>query len=155
MLEIKGKKATAICYAKIIEDEAVEQIKRMCNYELTEGSGVRIMPDVHSGKGCTIGTTMTIKDKACPNIVGVDIGCGMLTFKLQDKEIDFEELDKVCHFIPSGKNVWDGRIERFDLTKLRCYRDLKETRRLQRSLVHLVVETTLLKLILAVTGLII
>ena len=92
------------------------------------------MPDVHSGKGCTIGTTMTIKDKACPNIVGVDIGCGMLTVKLQDKEIDFEELDKVCHFIPSGKNVWDGRIERFDLTKLHCYRDLKDTRRLQRSL---------------------
>ena len=93
MLEIKGKKATAICYAKVIEDEAVEQIKRMCDYELTEGSSVRIMPDVHSGKGCTIGTTMTIKDKACPNIVGVDIGCGMLTVKLQDKEIDFEELD--------------------------------------------------------------
>lgn len=134
MLEIKGKKATAICYTKVIEDEAVEQIKRMCDYELTEGSSVRIMPDVHSGKGCTIGTTMTIKDKACPNIVGVDIGCGMLTVKLQDKEIDFEELDKVCHFIPSGKNVWDGRIERFDLTKLRCYRDLKDTRRLQRSL---------------------
>lgn len=134
MLEIKGKKATAICYTKVIEDEAVEQIKRMCEYGLTEGSSVRIMPDVHSGKGCTIGTTMTIKDKACPNIVGVDIGCGMLTVKLQDKEIDFEELDKVCHFIPSGKNVWDGRIERFDLTKLRCYRDLKDTRRLQRSL---------------------
>ena len=134
MLEIKGKKSTAICYAKVIEDEAVEQIKRMCDYELTEGSSVRIMPDVHSGKGCTIGTTMTIKDKACPNIVGVDIGCGMLTVKLQDKEIDFEELDKVCHFIPSGKNVWDGRIERFDLTKLHCYRDLKDTRRLQRSL---------------------
>lgn len=134
MLEIKGKKATAICYAKVIEDKAVEQIKRMCDYELTEGSSVRIMPDVHSGKGCTIGTTMTIKDKACPNIVGVDIGCGMLTVKLQDKEIDFEELDKVCHFIPSGKNVWDGRIEIFDLTKLHCYRDLKDTRRLQRSL---------------------
>ena len=134
MLEIKGKKATAICYTKVIEDEAVEQIKRMCDYELTEGSSVRIMPDVHSGKGCTIGTTMTIKDKACPNIVGVDIGCGMLTVKLQDKEIDFEGLDKVCHFIPSGKNVWDGRIERFDLTKLHCYRDLKDTRRLQRSL---------------------
>lgn len=134
MLEIKGKKATAICYTKVIEDEAVEQIKRMCDYELTEGSSVRIMPDVHSGKGCTIGTTMTIKDKACPNIVGVDIGCGMLTVKLQDKEIDFEELDKVCHFIPSGKNVWEGRIERFDLTKLHCYRDLKDTRRLQRSL---------------------
>ena len=98
MLEIKGKKATAICYAKVIEDEAVEQIKRMCDYELTEGSSVRIMPDVHSGKGCTIGTTMTIKDKACPNIVGVDIGCGMLTVKLQDKEIDFEGRSFIVDF---------------------------------------------------------
>jgi tRNA-splicing ligase RtcB len=85
MLEIKGKKATAICYAKVIEDEAVEQIKRMCDYELTEGSSVRIMPDVHSGKGCTIGTTMTIKDKACSNIVGVilDVVCLQLNFKIK------------------------------------------------------------------------
>lgn len=134
MLEIKGKKSTAICYAKVIEEEAINQIKRMCDYELTEGSSVRIMPDVHSGKGCTIGTTMTIKDKVCPNIVGVDIGCGMLTVKLQNKEIDFEELDKVCHFIPSGKNVWDGRTEKFDLTQLHCYRSLNDTKRLQRSL---------------------
>ena len=74
MLEIKGKVNTAVCYAKIIEDGAVEQIRRMCDYALTEGSKIRIMPDVHAGKGCTIGTTMTIVDKACPNIVGVDIG---------------------------------------------------------------------------------
>ena len=76
MLEIKGKVNTAICYAKEIEDEAIEQIRRMCDYELTRGSRVRIMPDVHAGKGCTIGTTMTVTDKVCPNIVGVDIGCG-------------------------------------------------------------------------------
>ena len=73
MLEIKGKVNTAICYAKIIEDVAVEQIQRMCDYELTEGSKIRIMPDVHAGKGCTVGMTMTVKDKASPNIVGVDI----------------------------------------------------------------------------------
>ena len=81
MLEIKGKYATAVCYAKVIEDEAIEQIKRMCDYKLTEGSEIRIMPDVHAGKGCTIGTTMTIAGKACPNVVGVDIGCGMYTVK--------------------------------------------------------------------------
>ena len=82
VLEIKGKVNTALCYTKVVEDEAIEQIRRMCDYEFTEGSKIRIMPDVHSGKGCTIGTTMTIKDKAVPNIVGVDIGCGMLTINL-------------------------------------------------------------------------
>lgn len=134
MLEIKGKINTAICYAKVIDEGAIEQIQRMCDYHLTEGSRVRIMPDVHAGKGCTIGTTMTVVDKVCPNIVGVDIGCGMYTVKLADKELDFEKIDEVCHFIPSGMNVWDGRKERFDLINLRCYRSLKNARRLERSL---------------------
>ena len=134
MFEIKGKIATAICYAKVVEDEAIEQIRRMCDYDLTKNSKVRIMPDVHAGKGCTIGTTMTVTDKICPNIVGVDIGCGMYTVKLKDKEIDFEKIDEVCHYIPSGMNVWEGRMERFDLTQLKCYRLLKNTKRLERSL---------------------
>lgn len=60
MFEIKGKAATAICYTKVVEDEAIQQIRRMCDYDLTRGSKVRIMPDVNAGKGCTIGTTMTI-----------------------------------------------------------------------------------------------
>lgn len=134
MLEIKGKMNTAICYATVIEDEAKEQIRRMCDYKLNENSKIRIMPDVHAGKGCTIGTTMTVNDKVCPNIVGVDIGCGMYTLKLADKELDFEKIDEACHYIPSGKNVWEGRMERFDLTNLRCYRSLKDTKRLERSL---------------------
>ena len=134
MLEIKGKMNTAICYAKVVEDVAIEQIKRMCDYELTAGNKVRIMPDVHAGKGCTIGTTMTVTDKACPNIVGVDIGCGMYTVKLADKSLDFEKKDEACHYIPSGRNVWDGRKERFDIQELKCYRALKDTKRLARSL---------------------
>jgi len=134
MLEIKGKMNTAICYAKVVEDVAIEQIKRMCDYELTAGNKVRIMPDVHAGKGCTIGTTMTVTDKACPNIVGVDIGCGMYTVKLADKSLDFEKIDEACHYIPSGRNVWDGRKERFDIQELKCYRALKDTKRLARSL---------------------
>ncbi|MCR5205649.1 MAG: RtcB family protein [Lachnospiraceae bacterium] len=134
MFEIKGKVNTAICYAKVVEDEAIEQVRRMCDYDLTAGSKVRIMPDVHSGKGCTIGTTMTIIDKACPNIVGVDIGCGMYTVVLKDKELDFAKIDEACHYIPSGKCVWEGRKERFDLTDLRCYRSLKDSKRLERSL---------------------
>jgi len=134
MLEIKGKVNTAVCYAKVIEDDAIEQIRRMCDYGLTEGSKIRIMPDVHSGAGCTIGTTMTVSHKVCPNIVGVDIGCGMYTVKLAEKELDFEKIDEAAHFIPSGMNVWEGRIERFDLSVLRCYRELKDTKRLERSL---------------------
>ena len=94
----------------------------------------RIMPDVHAGAGCTIGTTMTIIDKAVPNVVGVDIGCGMYTVRLREAEIDFEKLDAAAHYIPSGLNVWDGRVEKFDLTGLRCYRELKDAGRLERSL---------------------
>lgn len=134
MMEIKGKVNTAICYASVIEDEAIEQIRRMCDYPMTEGSRIRIMPDVHAGKGCTIGTTMTITDKAVPNVVGVDIGCGMYTVNLGKGEIDFEAVDEAAHFIPSGMNVWDGRQERFDLQQLRCYRSLKDAKRLERSL---------------------
>ena len=134
MFEIKGKVNTAICYARIVEDEAVRQILRMCNYEFTQGSKIRIMPDVHAGKGCTIGTTMTITDKAVPNIVGVDIGCGMYTVKLGKVELDMETLDAAAHYIPSGMSVWEGRQERFDLTELRCYRGLKDAKRLERSL---------------------
>ena len=134
MLEIRGAKATAICYATIIEEEAVGQIRRMCDQDFTEGCRVRIMPDVHAGKGCTIGTTMTVNGKAVPNVVGVDIGCGMYTVNLGSQEIDLERFDEACHFIPSGQNAWEGRRERFDLTALCCYRSLQNTRWIERSL---------------------
>lgn len=133
-IEIKGKVNTALCYAKVVENEAIEQIRRMCDYPMTEGSKIRIMPDVHAGKGCTIGTTMTITDKAVPNVVGVDIGCGMYTVNLGKQKIDLEKLDMAAFTIPCGREVWDGRIEKFDLTELRCYRQLKEAKRLERSL---------------------
>ena len=133
-IEIKGKVNTALCYAKVVEDEAIEQIRRMCDYPMTLGSKIRIMPDVHAGKGCTIGTTMTITDKAVPNVVGVDIGCGMYTVNLGKQKIDLEKLDMAAFTIPCGREVWDGRIEKFDLTELRCYRQLKEAKRLERSL---------------------
>lgn len=134
MEEIRGKYNTAISFAKVIEDSAREQIRRMCNHEFTKDSKIRIMPDVHAGKGCTIGTTMTVTDKAVPNIVGVDIGCGMYTVKLETDSLDFEKIDEAAHYIPSRRNVWDFKQERFDLTELHCYRSLKETRRIERSL---------------------
>lgn len=134
MFDIKGKINTAICYAKVVEDEAIEQIRRMCDYEFTAGSKIRIMPDVHAGKGCTIGTTMTVTDKVVPNVVGVDIGCGMYTVNLGKADIDFEKLDAAAHYVPSGQNVWEARQEKFDLQQLRCYRSLKNSKRLEKSL---------------------
>lgn len=133
-MEIQGKFATAIVYANVIEDAAVEQIRRMCDCEFTAGSKIRIMPDVHAGKGCTIGTTMTAQDKVVPNVVGVDIGCGMYTVRLNEREVDFSRLDAAAHSIPSGMHVWEGRREAFALESLRCYRELKDAPRLQRSL---------------------
>ena len=133
-MEIKGKFATAICYAKEIEDGAAEQIRTMCDQKFTEGCRVRIMPDVHAGKGCTIGTTMTIRGKAVPNVVGVDIGCGMYTTKLGNKRADFARVDEICHWIPSGMNVWESRREPFDLEQLRCFSKLKQKTWLKNSL---------------------
>ena len=134
MLEIKGKINTAVCYATVVEEEAVEQIRRMCDHDITRGAKIRIMPDVHAGKGCTIGTTMTIVDKVVPNIVGVDIGCGMYTVELGRIDIDFAKVDAATHYIPSGRAVWEGRVEQFVLSDLRCYRNLKQTKRLEKSL---------------------
>ena len=107
MEEIKGKINTAISYAKTIDENARAQIARMCDYEFTRDSRIRIMPDVHAGKGCTIGTTMTFVDKAVPNIVGVDIGCGMYTVKLEDKTIDFERLDEAPMAYKSADDILD------------------------------------------------
>ena len=133
-MEIRGRCGVAIAYARVIEDEAVEQIRRMCDYEFTEGASIRIMPDVHWGKGCTIGTTMTVRDKVVPNLVGVDIGCGMYTVDLGKGAIDLARFDEAAHYVPSGRNLWDGRQEKFDLLGLRCYRALKDTKRIARSL---------------------
>lgn len=134
MIEIKGKFNTAICFADQIEDGAREQLASLCDMEAFASSKIRIMPDVHAGKGCTIGTTMTVTDKIVPSMVGVDIGCGMYTVYLGNIDIDFEKVDTISHSIPSGRNVWEGRQERFDLTTLRCYRNLKDTKRLERSI---------------------
>ncbi len=134
MIEIKGKFNTARVFATTLEDGAAEQIMAVCDTEAYAGSKIRIMPDVHAGKGCTIGTTMTVSDRVAPAMVGVDIGCGMYTVYLGKIDIDFEKLDEAAHFIPSGRDVWEGRQERFDLTAIRCYRNLQDSRRLERSL---------------------
>ena len=133
-MEIRGRCGVAIAYAKVIEEAAVEQIRRLSDYEFTKGASIRIMPDVHWGKGCTIGTTMTVQDKVVPNLVGVDIGCGMYTVNLGKGEINLARFDEAAHFVPSGRDVWEGRQEKFDLLALHCYRALKDTKRVARSL---------------------
>ena len=106
MIEIQGTYNTAKCFCSSMEDKAAEQIKKVCGQPFFADSKIRIMPDVHMGKGCTIGTTMTVQDKVVPGMVGVDIGCGMETVRLADRKIDFARLDKIIRKeIPYGRNV--------------------------------------------------
>ena len=88
MKQLQGKYTNAIVYTDLVEQEALDQIKLLCDQPIAAGSRVRIMPDVHAGSGCTIGTTMTIGDKIIPALVGVDIGCGMYTVKLDARDMD-------------------------------------------------------------------
>ncbi|MBP3665616.1 MAG: RtcB family protein [Clostridia bacterium] len=134
MTEIIGTYNTAKCFATTIDDGAREQLQLVCDTEAYAGSRIRVMPDVHAGKGCTIGTTMTVTDQVSPSMVGVDIGCGMYTVRLGKVDIDLPAFDAAAHTIPCGRKVWEGRNERFDLTRLRCYRHLKDSKRLERSL---------------------
>ncbi|MBO7674930.1 MAG: RtcB family protein [Atopobiaceae bacterium] len=134
MFTIEGSYETATCFATSIEDAAIEQIRAMCNQPFTKDAHVRIMPDAHAGAGCTIGTTMHVTDKVVPNIVGVDIGCGMYTVNLGCTAIDLPTFDEACHAIPSGFEVWDDCREHFDLTELHCHQSLRDIDRLQRSL---------------------
>ncbi len=134
MIEIKGNFNTALCFTDSVEGLAYEQIKTVCDIEAFADNKIRIMPDVHTGVGCTIGTTMTLTDKVVPNMVGVDIGCGMYTVELGKIDIDLEVFDTAVHTIPCGKAVWEGRKERFDLEELRCFRALKDSKRLERSI---------------------
>ena len=107
-------------FANTIEYDAINQIKELGNFEAYEDSKIRIMPDCHYGAGCTIGTTMTIKDKVTPNLVGVDIGCGMLTIQLKNKEIDLQKLDDtIREFIPCGTNIHSESKAKFDFERLK------------------------------------
>lgn len=109
-------------FAETFENEACEQVRKLADFEPYQNSKIRIMPDSHAGKGCTIGTTMTITDKVTPNLVGVDIGCGMLVVELHERNVDLEKLDAIIHdFIPSGFNVHDEPLKNFAwFTDLRC-----------------------------------
>lgn len=106
MKEIIGQYNSAKVFTDKIDEFSESQIQTLCNQEFIKDSKIRIMPDVHAGAGCTIGTTMTIKDKIVPNLVGVDIGCGMETILLEEKSVDLEKFDKFIYDnIPSGRNI--------------------------------------------------
>ncbi|MBQ4101050.1 MAG: RtcB family protein [Oscillospiraceae bacterium] len=137
MLTINGKFNDAKIFTSELEKSAAGQIEALCNQPFAKDSKIRIMPDVHAGKGCTIGTTMTITDAVVPNLVGVDIGCGMLCVKLKEKRINLPQLDSfITKNIPSGRDVRErphrghGRI---DIEELRCYKKI-DTRRAKESL---------------------
>ncbi len=123
-------------FTENIEQEAINQINDLLHQDAFKDCKVRIMPDVHAGAGCVIGFTGNLGDKVIPNIVGVDIGCGMLTVELGNVELDLEKLDKIINeYVPSGFNVHDERKVIFDkLQDLKCFRELKDTKRLERSI---------------------
>ncbi|MGN0677185.1 MAG: RtcB family protein [Ruminococcus sp.] len=124
MIELSGKYSSAKVFTDVIEPDAVSQIITLCSQELSKDSKIRIMPDVHAGTGCTIGTTMTITDKTVPNMVGVDIGCGMETVKIKEKHIELQKLDKLIYEkIPSGfgiRNTPHRYAEKIPLENLYC-----------------------------------
>lgn len=123
-------------FAKTVEQEAIDQIDLLLAQDAFKNCKVRIMPDTHAGAGCVIGFTANLGNKVIPNIVGVDIGCGMLTVPLGAIDIDFEKLDAVIRsYVPCGRNVHEGRVTTFkELQELKCYRDLKDPRRIARSI---------------------
>lgn len=122
-------------FTQNIEPEALNQIHTLMKQPAFADCKVRIMPDVHAGAGCVIGFTADLGDKVIPNIVGVDVGCGMLTVELGQIDIDLSALDStIREHIPSGRNVRESRSIRFDLTELRCYRELRDSKRLERSI---------------------
>ena len=108
MFELNGKYNTCKVFTDDVDNETISQLTLLLNQPFTTGSKIRIMPDTHAGKGCVVGTTMTIDNQICPNLVGVDIGCGMLAVQIEETEIDFPKLDDVIHqYVPSGFNVRD------------------------------------------------
>lgn len=134
MQEVKGKFNSAKVFTDSVDEKSLQQIQTLCNQEFTSGTKIRLMPDVHAGAGCTIGTTMTIKDKIVPNLVGVDIGCGMETLCIKadsevSKNFNGAELDKIIRKnIPSGFNIRKfphGFVEQVDWEKIKGHYNKK------------------------------
>ena len=137
MIEIKGKYNEAKIFTDVVDSTSIAQVQELCNQEFTAGSRIRLMPDIHAGAGCTIGTTMTITDTVVPNLVGVDIGCGMETIRITEKHLELQKLDKLIYEkIPSGFSVRDKAhkyLSQIDLDELYC-REQIDIRRAEKSI---------------------
>ena len=135
MIELNGKYNTAKIFTDVVDQSAISQVIELLNQEFVAGSRIRMMPDIHAGAGCTIGTTMTITDKIVPNLVGVDIGCGMETVRVREDHMEMQRLDKVIReLIPAGFEIRKSAhryADRVDLDNLRCAKhvDLDRARR--------------------------
>ena len=131
MIKLQGKRNSAIIFADKIDKPTKTQISELLREEAYADSKIRIMPDTHSGKNVAVGTTMTVKDRIAPSLVGVDIGCGMEVVFLKEQELDLEKLDRVIHsLIPSGAKIQNSPIASFDFVNLRC----KDNVNLERAL---------------------
>lgn len=132
MINLNGKYNSAEVFTENIDNQAIAQIIALCSQPFSAGSKIRIMPDVHAGSGCTIGTTMTITDKVVPNLVGVDIGCGMETAVLKEKHIELQKMDKLIYEkIPSGFEIRQKPhrfAEKIDLSELYCIEHINPVR---------------------------
>ena len=135
-MEIKGKFGVAKVYASLIDGNTKVQIKELMDQKFIKDLDVRIMADCHAGKGCVIGTTMKVKDKIVPNLVGVDIGCGMLTVKLGKMDINLVKLDRfIRKKIPNDNDVYNEEQESdVDITKLKCYEFIKNKSHINKSM---------------------
>lgn len=137
MIPVNGKYNCAYIYSDEIDETSLSQIIELCNQEFVKNSKIRMMPDVHAGMGCTVGTTMTIKDKVVPNLVGVDIGCGMHIAVLKEKHIEFAKLDKVIREnVPSGfatREKPHSFLSQTRLEELKCFKHLKHKIRIEKS----------------------
>lgn len=134
MKNVNGTYSSALIYttaneATAVDDYALHQIKMLCDNETSEGCRIRVMPDVHPGKVCTIGLTMTVGKRIMPNLIGIDAGCGMTLARIKGKKIEFQQLDKVIREnIPSGFAL-RGKVhhlaEDFDFTRLNCHAHIR------------------------------
>ena len=119
MIELKGRYNEARIYTDIVDEAVVSQVMLLLNQEFAAGSKIRFMPDVHAGAGCAVGTTMTVRDKIVPNLVGADIGCGMETVRIREKRMELQKLDKLIHEkIPSGYRVREKTHRYFEKIRL-------------------------------------
>ena len=134
MIELQGKYASAKVYTDVVDNESISQVINLLNQPYVDGSRIRMMPDIHAGAGCTIGTTMTISDKVCPNLVGVDIGCGMETIQIKETHIEPGKLDVVIRdSIPSGFDIRKAPhryAKEIDLSALYCAKSVDTNRAL-------------------------